>query len=192
MVRSGVVGALLCVVGLGCGGGTVPPVEPIVQQQAPEAGDPDLLTPFLEVETLEELKAKYGDDVGTATLLENEVGDVDYPALYVDTPREIVFSFPTSIRIRQKGSPWKTHAGVHIGATLEELTQMNGGPFELSPSPEGVETRFAEEHALYGHFINLAVGEDRYPDMDEAIQSDSVDAKALGLTVVEFSVSPRD
>lgn len=177
---------------LACGGAPTPsePSPAASRTAAVPAPDPYLLDTLFAYASEDALRAKYGSAVSTVQILVNEAGDMDFVALHADTPREVIFEFPTSLRVRQKGSPWKSRAGVHTGMELVELEKLNGGPFELMPGPDGVEVRLEEKDRLWGHNIYLASGDDMYPALNDVIQSDTPAAKALNLVVREFYVHP--
>ena len=71
-------------------------------------------------------------------------------------------------------------------AELHLLEKLNGGPLELSPSPEGIQARVRAEGGLQGHSLYLGVGDDLYPKLSGEVQSDSAEARALGLAVRDF------
>jgi hypothetical protein len=194
---------------LACGGLATegdPPVEvevPIDEPAEPEApAEPDetvVLEGFLKYTTLDALRAAHGDAVGTVSILENEVGDIDYPALHPDTPEEVVFQFvegieSVTLQIRHPESTRVSSTGMRIGATVEDVERMNGGPFTLSPTPEGIQAYgldggvFAERSItpFFGHDGDLYVDIPGAEQVEGAWTSDDPAIRAAGLTVHLF------
>lgn len=182
-------------------------VEPVSADRAPQRdtepqvqpSPTDLLDGLFVHATVADLRRTYGADVGKVTILVNEVGELDYVALYPDTPREIVLDVTVdagdlpfqSVSVRRRDGPWATRAGVKTGVTLEALERLNGGPFTLGPSPEGVEARF-DGPGLAGHYVVLGRDGDIYVDLgplqDWETRSDAPAVRALGLTVHEVTL----
>ncbi len=88
----------------------------------------------------QELKALYlPENVRTE---EVPVGEGNYmlaTRIFPDTPQEIIVFWkdgdarktPERVVFEQENSPWKTHQGVTVGTTAEELERLNGKPFKL-------------------------------------------------------------
>lgn len=175
------------------------PVEPIAPREAPAEPTAPVLEDLLEVESVEALRAKYGDAVGTVEILENEVGDIPYPALHVGTPQEVVFLFSPDadyfggLQINRRDSTWMSKTGLRNGLSLVEVEALNGGPFSLSGSPEGLQLTDFRGGQLDGEGVSPYFGKDGdlYPDLDAEQVDDaytSSDLHDAGLTVHFFFV----
>lgn len=186
----------LLVISLACGGLGAPgpdeaPAREVAAEVATEVAPTaprtleDLLE--LELEDRDAIEARFGDAVSTVEILENEAGMFEHAAIHVGTPREVIF-YNDGVMVRRPDSEWTSTTGLRGGLPLAELEALNGGPFTLQGTPEGLQATELGGGTLEGRFLSVYLGKDGdlYPELEgrddlEAIRSDTV--HEAGLTV---------
>jgi hypothetical protein len=176
----------------------VDPVEPEEEDAKVPAALPadPVLEDLLRYDTREAIDGEFGDAVGIVEVLENEVGEIPYPAIHVGTPKEVIFLLQSDVdhfgglQIQRPDSEWVSKTGMKIGLTLQEVEALNGGPFRLGTRPEGVQLLDYKGGKLEGAGVTpyFAKGDDIYPDIDaKEVDGDWSSAdpavQAAGLTV---------
>lgn len=183
--------------------GSSEPSTPITPNSlgSPDAApaDEQWLETLFALADLDALRAKYGDKVGKVTLLVNEAGDYDFVAIYADDRLEVIIDAGAphadpplqSVTVRRPDSPWLTASAVRTGTTLAQLEALNEGPFELGPSPEGIEATFTGPK-LANHYVRLGNPSRESLDLGELVdwrtRSDKPAVKQLDLVVVELTL----
>ncbi len=122
--------------------------------------------------------------------------------VYPETPDELEIAWdpaqqkPAFIRIARNGARWSTPEGVTIGTSLQELVEMNGGPFEFNGfnwDYGGLVIDWQNGNLPAGLVVTLLP--QRIDDMDEdfigdqVLQSDMPGLEALDLRVAAMVVT---